>query len=292
MSYQKLIENSSTTNKIGNFASFSVGSGNSILKATQGYMYSGASNPSSAPFKVNLSTGELTATNATITGTITATSGSFTGEVIATSGSFTGAITATSGTFRGTIYAEAGAIEGDLAVSGSLLSDNAGFQVKITSGKTSYLKSGVEKGYIRVPSGSNGLQIASGENIYLTKEDGSNIIQIGQDGSFRFSSDSGYFRWGSGRSIYANSSTVKVDGHFAPHADITDDLGIDGNRWRTIRGRWISAADYYSCAGNNGISHAGYGFVRRVDHDGGGHVTDVKYVELRLNGGIITRLTD
>ena len=42
-------------------------------------------------------TGELIATNATITGTVTATSGSFTGTVTATSGSFTGSIYASGG---------------------------------------------------------------------------------------------------------------------------------------------------------------------------------------------------
>lgn len=55
-------------------------------------------------------TGELIATNATITGTIVATTGTFTGTVYASAGTFTGTITATTGSFTGAIYAQSGYI--------------------------------------------------------------------------------------------------------------------------------------------------------------------------------------
>lgn len=291
MSYKEILKESTKTNQIGNFISVSVGSGSTIFKAANGWLWGGSSNASSAAFRINLQTGALYASSADITGVINATGGTFTGTLIAATGSFSGAITATSGSFRGTIYAEAGDIEGSLTVSGSLLSDSAGYQTKIYQGKVSFLKSGTEKGFIRTPSGSNGLQISTGEKLYITKSSGSPIVEIEQGGAMRFASDS-YIRWGSGRSINATSSSLEIDGDLVPNSNYGVDCGSLSKKWHNVRSQYVIADTCFQSGGNNGISHSGYGVVRRVDHDGDGHVEDVKYVELRLNGGLITRLKE
>ncbi|MGY6036661.1 phage tail tip fiber protein [Aeromonas sp. AE23HZ002T15] len=83
-----------TGNEISALSLIRVGSGASSASLSgQGdwRIYSGGTDPASAPFRVH-SNGYLHAQNANIVGTITATSGSFTGTINAQGGSFTNAV--------------------------------------------------------------------------------------------------------------------------------------------------------------------------------------------------------
>lgn len=101
--YNQILTEDTKTNKIGNFISLSVGSGGTVLKATQGWLFGGSSKQSTAPFRVNLASGILYATGAQISGTINSTGGTFSGTLVAATGSFSGTITASGGSITGDI---------------------------------------------------------------------------------------------------------------------------------------------------------------------------------------------
>ena len=163
-------------NQLGQFKQLIVGAGSSVFKAQGGWVWGGAANPSSAPFKIYLPTGALTTT--------------------------------------GTIDATGGNISGDLTVTGSLLSDDgATYQTKLYQGELQFLKNGSVKAGIKTSSGSNGLTLRSVGSIYFTDLSGNPNAELDANSNLKFSNDA-YISWAGGRSLTASGSKITCDGDF------------------------------------------------------------------------------
>jgi len=172
-------KNFGKVNQFGQFKQLIVGAGAGVFKAQGPWVWGGSTVPSSAKFSIYLPTGALTTT--------------------------------------GTINATGGTISGDLTVTGSLLSDDgATFQTKLTLGKLSFLKAGVEKSYIKTSSDSSSLTLASGSLMYYTTLAGVPIISFEQSGNIHIENTNGVIYWGASgnRSITASSSKLTVNGDF------------------------------------------------------------------------------
>jgi hypothetical protein len=133
------------------------------------------------------------------------------------------------------------------------------------------------------------MEIAYSSLLYLKQMDGDIILQIGQNGQIEFSSDSGYIRWASGRSVYADSSKVMVDGDFAPHEDVNHDCGTSSRRWHNVRAQYGVFHGWIECQGSRGTTDSGYGFLNGIkwsndDHDN----LKARFAEIEVKGGIIT----
>lgn len=283
-------------NQIGHFKELVAGAGSKVFKVNSAGIFAGAASYGSAPFQLSYA-GALNATGVTISGVITATSGSITG---------------------------------DMVVTGSLYSDLSGKRTKLADGKISFLSSTTEKGFIK-QTNDNGLTLASNGSVYFTDLSGNPNAELTSDSNLKFSNNAyiswssgrkitatasninidgymnvseniqaranltftsdGYIKWGSGRSINATGTELECDGNFVPHENINHDLGSASRRWNNVRAGYAIIDNRIQCQGYNGVTQ-NYGVVRRVDHDGGGHVTDVKYVEIRTKGGIIYQFAD
>lgn len=113
----------------------------------------------------------------------------------------------------GTFYATTGTIAGNFTVSGSLFSDDgSAYQTKLLLGKISFLKSNVEKSFLKTPSGSSGLQLATGTSIYFTDLVGTPNAELDSASNLKFSNDA-YISWKSGRKITADASSLTLDGN-------------------------------------------------------------------------------
>jgi len=163
--------------------------------------------------------------------------------------------------YGGVLYATTGTIAGDFTVSGSLFSDDgSAYQTKIALGKVSFLKSDVQKAFLKTPSGGSGLQLASNTSIYFTDLTGNPNAELDSVSNLKFSNDA-YISWSSGRKITAGASTITLDGD----AIITEGLKAKGF---TVR---PSSTDY---SGDSGT------------------FTDADAHVIRVRGGIITNLNE
>lgn len=266
-------------NQIGHYKELIVGAGTKIFKANSAGVFIGSSSFGSAPFRVDYN-GRLVASNAVITG-----------EIHATSGEFTGSITATSGTFRGTIYAEAGDIEGDLTVSGSLMSDDAGYRTKLGDGEVKFYKNNTKLGSIRTASGNNGLVLATDSKIFFTDLAGLPNAELDNSSNLKFSNNA-YIEWATGRRLTAGNSYISTNGDFIPASTNSHDLGTSGNQWNNIRGKYIHSSDGFRCGGSNGDAFNGYGFLIAIRSYPDGTGIQGKYAEVTVKGGIITSLSE
>ena len=125
--------------------------------------------------------------------------------------SYAGGLTCTGANITGAINATSGTISGNLTVTGSLFSDDGtGFQMELISGGLLFLKSSVQKGYVKTAAGGNGLTIGS-DNIFFTTNAGVNLMSIDSSGNLNFS-DSAAIKFPSGRNVSDGGSSVNVNG--------------------------------------------------------------------------------
>lgn len=126
--------------------------------------------------------------------------------------SYSGALNCTGADIAGIINATGGYISGNLSLTGTLFSDNgAGFQTELVPGQISFLRSGTQLAYIQTASGSNGLQLSSGNNIFFTTLTGANLITIDSSGNLHFASAAS-ITFPSGRTISDGGSNVAING--------------------------------------------------------------------------------
>lgn len=305
MSYQSIVNKEQTTSKLGNFASLSVGSGNSILKATQGYLYSGSSNPGSAPFKVVLATGALSATGATISGNITATGGSITGDMTVTGrltvGTGSGKSLRIDGTTGDIVFRyngiDYGSIGADTSHNTIYVTDTAHLFRDGSSELAQINQSGISLPTNRSITWTGGRSITgTGSTIEVDGDlDVSGNIFANDHIEFATSGSGGYIRWGSGRSISDKGSYLQIEGDeqvngsLYPDGNKTRDCGTGTRYWRNIRAQYGVFSDLVECQGSQGKSYSSYGFVTAVRLNGGS--TQAKYREITTKGGIVTNIS-
>jgi len=226
-------------NMMGNFKELYVGAGSTILfKANRDGCFSGATNYTGAPLKWN-NAGIFRCTGAYVNGNITATGGT---------------------------------ISGDLTVTGSLFSDDGlTYQTKLALGKISFLKSNVEKSFIKTPTGSNGLQLASIGSIYMTGMDGAPVMEFNATGgsNILFSSY-GYQKWSGDRTMTVSGSKFLFDA----------DVEASGS---------VKSVGIFKQNTHDGQT-ATFTVVVDLQDDAGTYKYKDRSVE--LNGGIVTDLGD
>lgn len=288
--------NPPATNQIAHFKELSVASGATTFKANSEGVFAGAGSYGSAPFKLSYG-GVLSATGASISGTITATGGSITGN---------------------------------LTVSGSITAGGS-VAVKLdgSTGKVKFLYSGNEKGSIYADSsgnlqfkagGSDGMYFNSDSQLYIKNDIfvtngsiyGYNDIYSANGSVYGYNDV--YSTHGSvwaKNDIYTSTGHIKAktymeaEGHITAGGDIYSsggsihgnyDIYTDGGSIRAYNdivsnnGK-VRCADKFQCSDKDGTTIT-YGFVRRVDHDSSGHVTSVKYGEVKTKGGIVYSIAD
>lgn len=171
--------------------------------------------------------------------------------------------------YGGNMIANDATITGDFTLTtGSIITgDVDGYQVKITDGKVSFLKSGTEKSFIKTNT-NGGITISSSSSVYFTDLSGHNNAELDENSNLKFSSDA-YISWASGRKLTASGSKITCDGDFV-----------------ATRGIGVGSGQAYSVGGSQGQTWA-EDMVSDVWVEDG---NKIKYntIKLTFSGGILT----